>query len=188
VTVRVAEAQDRLGEYRAARDKVDHAVAQVTARRQVDLACRSGCASCCVDGLTVLPVEAHAIVDHLEHEGLTRRPAPPPGGCAFLDGELACTIYDARPFLCRTHGLPLRAPVDVRATAHPLLNVIDDVSWCALNFTTRAPDEEDVVDATRVQALLTTVDARFRTATGADAARVSLRAILDAALESLDDG
>ena len=30
------------------------------------------------------------------------------GACAFLDGEGACRIYQDRPYVCRTQGLPLR--------------------------------------------------------------------------------
>lgn len=32
----------------------------------------------------------------------------PKGMCAFLDGEGACRVYDRRPYVCRTQGLPLR--------------------------------------------------------------------------------
>jgi hypothetical protein len=32
----------------------------------------------------------------------------PKGGCAFLDQEGACRIYEHRPYVCRTQGLPLR--------------------------------------------------------------------------------
>lgn len=181
-----------LDEYVAARTKIDDAVAHVSARRASDLACRVGCSSCCVDGLTVLAVEAHAIVHHLEHEGLARIPAPPPGGCAFLDDGGACTIYEARPFLCRTHGLPLRAPKSEGTPTARTLTVVDDVSWCALNFTARPPEEKDMLDAVRVQALLTTVDARFRAASGARDERVALSTLCALALEhvsveSVDD-
>lgn len=30
------------------------------------------------------------------------------GGCAFLDEAGACRIYEHRPYVCRTQGLPLR--------------------------------------------------------------------------------
>jgi uncharacterized protein len=32
----------------------------------------------------------------------------PEGACAFLDTEGACRIYEHRPYVCRTQGLPLR--------------------------------------------------------------------------------
>jgi len=32
--------------------------------------------------------------------------AHPDGACAFLDDDGACRIYDARPYVCRSEGLP----------------------------------------------------------------------------------
>lgn len=175
-----------LTEYGAARAKVDDSVARVVARRHADLACSKGCAACCADGLSVLTVEAHAIVAHLAREGLSARPALRADACAFLDDGGACTIYDARPFVCRTHGLPLRA------ASGRALTVVDearaDVTHCELNFTARPPRDEDVIDAVTLQALLTTVDARFRAQTGLDDARVVLRALAEEACAALDEG
>jgi hypothetical protein len=78
------------------------------ARRHADrLVCRSGCNPCCVDGITVFEVEAEPIRRH--HEGLLAAGRPhPEGACAFLDDRGACRIYDQRPYVCRTQGLPLR--------------------------------------------------------------------------------
>ena len=71
------------------------------------LRCRRGCASCCVDGLTVFAVEAEAIRRH--HADLLAGGTPhPPGACAMLDAEGGCRVYDHRPYVCRTQGLPLR--------------------------------------------------------------------------------
>jgi hypothetical protein len=71
------------------------------------LACRRGCSSCCVDDLTVFEVEAAPIRRH--HAELLATGAPhPEGACAFLDADGACRIYDDRPYVCRTQGLPLR--------------------------------------------------------------------------------
>ena len=71
------------------------------------LRCARGCSSCCVDGLTVLEVEADRI--RAAHAALLAAGAPhPKGACAFLDVEGACRIYADRPYVCRTQGLPLR--------------------------------------------------------------------------------
>jgi len=177
---------EELSEYRAARAKIDATVARVVARRRDDLACTKGCAACCADGLTVLSVEAHGIALHLAREGLTARPALRTGACAFLDDGGACTIYDARPFVCRTHGLPLRA------ATRRALTVVDEardgVTHCELNFVAIAPRDEDVIDAVTVQALLTTVDARFRARVEIDDERVALRALAEEACAALDEG
>lgn len=74
---------------------------------QARLQCKRGCSGCCVDDLTVFEIEAHRI--RTEHASLLEAGAPAPaGGCAFLDDEGACRIYHARPYVCRTQGLPLR--------------------------------------------------------------------------------
>lgn len=74
---------------------------------QHELQCRRGCASCCVDELTVFEVEADRIRESFGELLATGQPGPV-GACAFLDGEGACRIYEARPYVCRTQGLPLR--------------------------------------------------------------------------------
>lgn len=71
------------------------------------LRCERGCHACCVDGVTVFPVEAENIRRH--HAELLAQTAPhPDGGCAFLDSAGGCRIYQRRPYVCRTQGLPLR--------------------------------------------------------------------------------
>jgi uncharacterized protein len=71
------------------------------------LVCRRGCFGCCVDDITVFEVEAARIRDAaatLLAEGTPH----PVGQCAFLGSEGECRIYDVRPYVCRTQGLPLR--------------------------------------------------------------------------------
>ena len=87
--------------------EVDAAAAPLQRQHRERLQCRRGCHDCCVDGLTVFEVEAERI--RAAHPRLLAEGRPhPPGACAFLDGEGACRIYDARPYVCRTQGLPLR--------------------------------------------------------------------------------
>jgi Fe-S-cluster containining protein len=71
------------------------------------LECRVGCADCCVDELSVFGVEAARIRQEGAHV-LAQEAAHPGGACAFLDAAGACRIYTARPYVCRTQGLPLR--------------------------------------------------------------------------------
>lgn len=87
--------------------------------------CRRGCAGCCVDGLTVFEVEAERVVAEFP-EVLAGAPGPV-GACAMLDAEGACRIYAARPYVCRTQGLPLRWAERRRGRAVELRDV------CALN-------------------------------------------------------
>ena len=173
-----------LAEYLAARDKIDDAARAIAERRQADLACKPGCHSCCVGGLSILSVEAFALQEHVDAHGLSSPPSPPPGGCAFLDRGGACTVYEARPFVCRTHGLPLRMPRETsgeRPAQRRTLRVLDDTEVCELNFTKRTPAAEDVLDAERISALLLVVEQRFRAAAGLEGAyqRISLEGLLE---------
>ncbi len=87
--------------------EADREAAALAARHGARLVCRRGCAACCVDGLRVFDVEAERI--RREAAPLLARGTPhAPGACAFLDADGACRIYAARPYVCRTQGLPLR--------------------------------------------------------------------------------
>lgn len=72
------------------------------------LKCRRGCAACCIDEITVFEIEAENI--RFKHAELLRNSKPyPKGKCAFLDeNDLSCRIYENRPYICRTQGLPFR--------------------------------------------------------------------------------
>ena len=92
---------------RALHAEVDEALLPLVRRHATRLRCERGCHACCVDDLTVFEVEAERIRQTYPTLLAEERPAPI-GSCAFLDAEGACRIYDARPYVCRTQGLPLR--------------------------------------------------------------------------------
>ncbi len=88
-------------------DDVDGEVRRLAGAHGGRIRCGPGCSSCCVDGITVFPIEAERI--RLRHGALLAGGEPhPPGACAFLDGEGRCRVYEDRPYVCRTQGLPLR--------------------------------------------------------------------------------
>ena len=71
------------------------------------LRCKEGCSSCCVDDLSTFAVESDVIRARYP-EVLASGIPHAIGACAFLDDHGACRIYEARPYVCRTQGLPLR--------------------------------------------------------------------------------
>lgn len=86
---------------------IDDNARAIAERHGARLQCKRGCNGCCVDELTVYEVEAAAIVR--KHRSLLESATPhPPGRCAFLDEDGGCRIYEERPYVCRTQGLPLR--------------------------------------------------------------------------------
>lgn len=92
---------------KALHTEIDTRAGALTVIHQSRLQCKRGCADCCVDDLSVFDVEAQRIraaFPKLLAEGR----AHPEGACAFLDEAGACRVYEARPYVCRTQGLPLR--------------------------------------------------------------------------------
>ena len=113
----------------ALHDDVDHRAKHLHLIHRNRLHCGRGCAGCCVDELTVFAVEADKIRAH-SPDLLARGDPHAPGACAFLDDNGACRIYEVRPYVCRTQGLPLRW-------------VEDDIEYrdiCPLNESTVAAE------------------------------------------------
>ncbi|MFZ5776247.1 MAG: YkgJ family cysteine cluster protein [Thermodesulfobacteriota bacterium] len=95
------------------------------------LRCGPGCASCCRP-FSVLPIEAAALANALTalppatRERIHHQARAATESCPLLIDGL-CTLYQARPVICRTHGLPL-------AYLNEELEAIE-VSACPMNFT-----------------------------------------------------
>ena len=87
--------------------QVDAATRALADQHGERLRCARGCADCCVDEIRVFAVEADLIRDHCGDLLAAGAPAPV-GRCAMLDDEGACRVYEHRPYVCRTQGLPLR--------------------------------------------------------------------------------
>jgi len=85
---------------------IDERVNALTHLHASRLHCNAGCCDCCIDDLTVYEVEADAIRNY--HADMLEHSLPhPTGACAFLNNNDLCSIYEHRPYVCRTQGLPL---------------------------------------------------------------------------------
>jgi Fe-S-cluster containining protein len=80
---------------------------QLEGKHANKLQCKMGCSACCVDGITVFSIEAENIRQKELQVLNTAKPGQI-GQCAFLGTNSECTIYETRPYVCRTQGLPLR--------------------------------------------------------------------------------
>ena len=139
---------------------VDELAATVAAFHS--LTCKRGCAGCCSDGLTVFEIEAARIRDR--HAALLENFEPHESGCAFLDEAGGCRVYEVRPYVCRTQGLPLRWLEEDNGEAFEARDV------CALNL-----DGIDLA-ALAVEAMWTIGPIEERLATRGSA-RVELRSL-----------
>jgi len=77
------------------------------------ITCSKGCSSCCT-AITLFPVEAAALNAALQALPDARQAAILQHVAAHAQGERCplledhcCLLYDARPIICRTHGLPI---------------------------------------------------------------------------------
>ena len=114
---------------------LDAEIARIGKMHGATLSCGPRCASCCL-AFSVLPIEAACLRNALATLPSTRQGQPRhtfagvAERCPLLIDDL-CSIYAARPVICRTQGLPL-AYVDEEREAI-------EVSACPLNF----PDDYD---------------------------------------------
>ncbi len=119
--------KNRINKYRALRKKVDTLSSSLSRQHATHLQCKKGCDLCCMD-YSILPVEFYSILEELKSRGFKTEKLQLEGkndkDCIFLNDH-ACTIYESRPLICCTHGLPL-------------LYANDDGEWelstCELNF------------------------------------------------------
>lgn len=144
--------------YRRLVVQVDDVAEPLFRRYRPHLQCRRGCYFCCAN-LTILPVEHFNLATWLARQG---RPVPAHPGverkwpaqdrsregllpvatgerdssCPLLGGEGECTVYPARPLICRVHGVPLAYPVFEYDQNGKLVNDAERMDlWCDLNFT-----------------------------------------------------
>jgi uncharacterized protein len=91
-----------------------HDLAQELDRVEAELAgwgasgtpCAPGCSDCC-RAMTVLPLEACAILRDAGPAAESVHSDPSQDACPFLSEERRCRVYPVRPFLCRTRGVPI---------------------------------------------------------------------------------
>ncbi|HEY7180703.1 MAG TPA: YkgJ family cysteine cluster protein [Blastocatellia bacterium] len=118
---------------------MDRLSAKLQTRYSKRLNCRAGCAGCCHHHLSVFAVEAEetraaiealqvpirARVEEQAREIIKREARGEPAPCPLLIDD-RCSIYESRPLICRTQGLPLLIESE---------DGEQEVDFCPLNFT-----------------------------------------------------
>ena len=161
--------------YRQLVDQVDKWTAEMAQRYKTHLACRKGCDLCCRRKLTVTAVEAYNIARLFGNLSATvqRAVRKKKRSCAFLvDG--ACSVYAARPLICRTYGLPSLNRNEKNE---------GEISWCELNFT-NVPDDfgfqaDGIIDVDTLNVKLEGVNGLFLKESGLSQQRIAMDEIPD---------
>ena len=148
-------------EYCGIRNNIDQKISKIFSFYKEDIICKKGCSNCCM-AITLFPVEFFAI-KHEAGEGLlknmplselkNRKQNP---DCIFLEKSI-CAIYESRPIICRTQGLPLFYFSDT----------LEDytISFCDKNFTSCSEDfkfdTEYSIDLDKLNSLLYKLNKEF---------------------------
>lgn len=126
-------------QYQKLQAKIDHLIGKLNQRYQQHLRCGAGCSGCCHHHLSLFPVEAanvQAAIEKLPDEIKAQIKAQAVSvvenekngadvSCPLLIND-QCAIYESRPIICRTQGLPLL--YEAEDGEH-------EVDFCPLNFT-----------------------------------------------------
>ncbi|VAX17300.1 hypothetical protein MNBD_NITROSPINAE01-1002 [hydrothermal vent metagenome] len=134
---------DAYSNYKKFVEHLDTRVSTLKTRHNHDMKCGVGCDSCCLTSRSVLPVEGSFILKALRRlDGDFRGKL-----LEFAQGNLnvcpmllggVCSIYESRPVICRTHGLPLLVDTGEEI----------GVDYCQSNFADR--DHAEPFDGTEV--------------------------------------
>ena len=112
-------------QYKLLRTKIDTHSNKLEIEHKKQIQCKKGCDMCCMD-YSILPIEFYSILNDLKGKKSVPETSEKAKKeeCIFLKNHV-CTIYDQRPVICRTHGLPLLFMND---------NNEWELSACDLNF------------------------------------------------------
>jgi uncharacterized protein len=161
--------------YRQLLEQVDKWTAEMVQRYKAHLACKKGCDLCCQRKFSVSTVEAYNIASLFRQlpVAVQKDVRKKKSSCRFLVGG-ACSVYEARPVICRTYGLP---------SLHRNEKNEAEISWCELNFT-NVPDEfgfqaDGIIDLDTLNAKISGVSSLFLKETGLSEERIPMDEIPD---------
>jgi Fe-S-cluster containining protein len=138
--------------------RVDALCNGIAAALGEQITCSAGCSSCCT-AITIFPVEAAAIRNALENLPHQQAEEIRRHVLKHADDERCplllhhrCMLYEARPIICRTHGLPIVYTTDDQRSS----------DCCPLNLTeAESVSGSCVVDLDKLNTLLVAVNSIY---------------------------
>lgn len=141
-------------------NKVADFEARISSEAMKHSQCRKGCSKCCYTDISVFEVEAanvrnwfKTLTESQKSELHSKWNTPSnEGACAFLHEE-ACTIYEARPLICRTQGLAMSFKEDDQFFAdicplnEDMLNELADSEFVNLDLLNMILSQLEKLDA-----------------------------------------
>ena len=122
---------------------------KISNKYSADMKCKEGCSKCCYTDISVFKVESERLLawfnslsleNQNELQTLWRTPTDK-GACTFLYND-RCSVYEARPVICRTQGAPF------------FLSLENSLDYCPLNFVHGDPPKEDWLNLERLNTML----------------------------------
>jgi len=152
--------------------KVSEKFEQIQKKYSQHLSCGRGCSQCCVRDITVNDVERAVIAAYLHLHPqvrmqleLEKKAGPEENKCEFLLRDRSCAIYESRPIVCRSHGVPLNLS-EREAGNTPAERQID---VCPLNFSQSAGqrvlevlDQNDTINLRTLNTILAVINSQYR--------------------------
>jgi uncharacterized protein len=113
-----------IGKYLQLREEIDHVCSSLNKIHKKYSNCKQGCDECCMN-FRLLPVEFYSILFSVKELKLMNLNDNDTNSCPFLIKH-SCSIYEHRPLICRSHGLPI---LDMDQEGENW-----ELSFCQLNF------------------------------------------------------
>ena len=150
--------ENALNNYRQLVARVNELCAGIEHALQGQITCSEGCSTCCTS-ITIFPVEAAALREALtalpdgEAASIRRHAEEHAAGerCPLLLDH-RCLLYEARPIICRTHGLPIVFTEDDKQR----------LDCCPLNLASRESlSGSTIIDLDRLNVVLVAINSLF---------------------------
>jgi uncharacterized protein len=174
-------AEEIFHNYQKLLKKVDEFSSRIIQRYGKNINCGYGCSDCCQQNLNLLPLEylfiqkGFSLLPEPMRKIVHNRSAQGLGDytpCLLLNHE-ACVLYERRPIICRTHGLPLFITEGDKERR----------DCCPKNFTSYCLEllpQTDFIHLERLNTILITINRVFASLTGIEAGiRLALNKLSD---------